>query len=123
MHDWRLLRKYAEDDSQAAFAALVRRYTDLVYCTCLRELGDPSLAEDATQAVFLVLARKTASLQRGATLSSWLFQNSPPHVQECASSRAATAADGGKGGHTHGADDAARAGRLGAGRAAAERGT
>ncbi len=74
MHDWRLLRKYVEEDSQAAFASLVRRYTDLVYCTCLRELGDPSLAEEAMQAVFLVLARKASSFRRGATLPSWLFQ-------------------------------------------------
>jgi RNA polymerase sigma factor (sigma-70 family) len=74
MHDWRLLRKYVEEDSQAAFADLVRRYTDLVYCTCLREIGDAPLAEEATQAVFLVLARKAPSFGHGTTLSSWLFQ-------------------------------------------------
>ncbi len=74
MHDWRLLRKYVEEDSQAAFADLARRYTDLVYCTCLREIGDAPLAEEAAQAVFLVLARKAPSFHRGTTLSSWLFQ-------------------------------------------------
>ena len=72
--DWQLIRKYVEGDRQAAFSALVRRHTDLVYCTCLRELGEPSLAEDAAQAVFLILARKAASFRPGTTLSSWLFQ-------------------------------------------------
>ena len=72
--DWQLIRQYVGGDKQAAFSALVRRHTDLVYCTCLRELGEPSLAEDAAQAVFLILARKAPSFRPGTTLSSWLFQ-------------------------------------------------
>jgi RNA polymerase sigma factor (sigma-70 family) len=77
MTDWQLLRKYADDNSQAAFAQLSQRYTNLVYRVCQRELGDPSLAEDAAQAVFLILARKASSLhptRQEATLSAWLFQ-------------------------------------------------
>ena len=74
MQDWRLIERFVAENSQAAFADLIRKYTDLVYCTCLRELGEPSLAEDATQAVFLVLAQKARSFRRGTTLSSWLFQ-------------------------------------------------
>ncbi len=58
MDDWRLLRQYAEQNSQEAFAALTRRYVDLVYSVCRRELSDPDLADDVTQAVFLILARK-----------------------------------------------------------------
>ena len=72
--DWQLIRKYVQKDAQAAFAALVRRHLGMVYCTCLRELGEPSLAEDATQAVFLILARKARTFRPGTTLSSWLFQ-------------------------------------------------
>ena len=72
--DWQLIRKYIQDGGQAAFGGLVRRHMDLVYSTCLRELSDPSLAEEATQAVFLVLARKAHSFRAGTTLSSWLFQ-------------------------------------------------
>jgi RNA polymerase sigma factor (sigma-70 family) len=74
MTDWQLIQKYVQDDAQAAFGGLVRRHTDLVYGTCLRETGDPSLAEEATQAVFLILARKAQSFRPGTTLSSWLFQ-------------------------------------------------
>ena len=72
--DWQLIKKYVGADGQAAFGDLVRRHTDLVYCTCLREIGDPSLAEEATQAVFLILAQKARSFRPGTTLSSWLFQ-------------------------------------------------
>ena len=74
MTDWQLIRKYVEGDRQAAFGDLVRRHTGLVYCTCLREIGEPTLAEDAAQAVFLILARKAHSFRPGTTLSSWLFQ-------------------------------------------------
>ncbi len=73
MDDWRRLKQYAHDGSEAAFAELIRRHTDLVYSVCLREIGDPMLAEEATQAVFLVLAQKAASLRQEAALASWLF--------------------------------------------------
>ena len=73
--DWQLIQKYVQEGVQAAFGDLVRRHTNLVYCTCLREIGDPALAEDATQAVFLILAQKSRSFRPGTTLSSWLFQS------------------------------------------------
>lgn len=75
--DWQLVRKFADDHSQSAFSELTRRYTNLVYRVCRRELGDAALAEDAAQAVFLLLARKAPTLRPSradATLSSWLFQ-------------------------------------------------
>lgn len=73
MHDGRLLREYAEHGSQAAFARLVERYLRLVYSACLRETGEAGLAEDAAQAVFLLLARKAPSLTARASLAGWLF--------------------------------------------------
>jgi len=48
----------------------------LVYWTCRRALNDPQLAEDASQAVFLLLAQKAKSLKRGVVLSGWLFNTS-----------------------------------------------
>ncbi len=77
MTDWQLLQKFTQENSQTAFSELSRRYTNLVYCTCLRELGNAAQAEDAAQAVFLLLARKAPFLhpnRQAATLSSWLFQ-------------------------------------------------
>jgi len=46
----------------------------LVYAACLREVGDPALAEDAALSVFLVLARRAPSLRGGTGLAGWLFQ-------------------------------------------------
>ncbi|HEV8542184.1 MAG TPA: sigma-70 family RNA polymerase sigma factor [Verrucomicrobiae bacterium] len=69
-----LLRAYAEEKSEPAFAELVRRYIDLVYSAALRQVnGNSSLAEDVTQSVFLDLARKAGSLTRHSSLAGWLF--------------------------------------------------
>ncbi|BDI30855.1 hypothetical protein CCAX7_29060 [Capsulimonas corticalis] len=71
--DWELLRAFVETNSQAAFAELTKRYLRLVYATCLREVGDRTQAEDVTQAVFLLLARKAPTFRSSIVLPSWLF--------------------------------------------------
>ena len=74
MEDRLLLRRFVQDNSEEAFAALTARYLNLVYAVCRRELADAETAEDVTQAVFLILARKAPSLSRNVVLSGWLFQ-------------------------------------------------
>ncbi len=74
MEDRLLLQRFVKDHSQEAFAVLTARYLSLVYAVCRRELEDADAAEDVTQAVFLILARKAPSLGRGVVLSGWLFQ-------------------------------------------------
>jgi RNA polymerase sigma factor (sigma-70 family) len=74
--DVELLRAYARDRSETAFAELVRRHLDLVYSVALRNLaGDVHLAEDVTQQVFADLARKAAPLSRRAVLGGWLYRS------------------------------------------------
>jgi len=72
--DWMLLRRYAKENSQEAFAILTERYLGLVYSVCLRELHDPELAQDVTQAVFLLLARTAPSFRSRTALPGWLFR-------------------------------------------------
>jgi len=72
--DWLLLRRYARENSQEAFAVLTTRYLSLVYSVCQREVHDPEQAQDVTQAVFLLLARTAPSFRSRTALPSWLFR-------------------------------------------------
>ncbi|HEX7578077.1 MAG TPA: sigma-70 family RNA polymerase sigma factor, partial [Verrucomicrobiae bacterium] len=74
MDDWQLLRDYAQRNSEEAFRVLVDRYAGLVYHAALRQSGNPEMAQDVTQAVFIALARKADRLPRGTVLSGWLFR-------------------------------------------------
>ena len=74
MEDSALLRQYVESRSDEAFATLVSRHVNLVYSVALRHAGVPQDAEEITQAVFIILAKKAAQLGQVRVLSGWLFQ-------------------------------------------------
>lgn len=74
MDDMELLREYATRHSEEAFATLATRHIDLVYSAALRHTRNHHQAQEVTQAVFVVLARKAGSLNPRTVLAGWLFQ-------------------------------------------------
>ncbi len=72
--DMDLLRQYADGNSDDAFAALVTRHVDLVFSAALRKTGNPHAAEEITQAVFIILAKKAGRIVDKTILPGWLYQ-------------------------------------------------
>ncbi len=70
--DGELLTRYAQHRDEEAFAELVRRLGPAVYGVCRRVLGASPDADDAFQVVFLVLARKAASVRPPSRVAAWL---------------------------------------------------
>jgi len=73
-NDMELVRNYTRQNSESAFAELVRRHINLVYSVAMRFTGNPGDAEDVTQAVFILLARKAAGLSDRTALTGWLYE-------------------------------------------------
>ncbi len=72
--DRELLQRFAQTRDEASFEILVRRYIGFVHAISRRRLRDPHSADDATQAVFIVLARKAAEVARSPSVMGWLHR-------------------------------------------------
>lgn len=71
--DEALLTRHLDGD-RSAFAELLTRHERRVYGICLRMLGNPEDAADATQEAFLAVLRKAGTFRGGAAFSTWLYR-------------------------------------------------
>jgi RNA polymerase sigma factor (sigma-70 family) len=75
MNDAELLSAYEKSGSESAFGKLVERYIGMVYGLALRRTGDRQLAEEVSQNVFTILARKAhTGFKARPVLANWLYQ-------------------------------------------------
>ena len=70
--DMDLVREFARSTSEEAFAELVSRHLNLVFSVARRRVVDFHSAEEVTQAVFVLLARKADQLGPHTIVSAWL---------------------------------------------------
>jgi RNA polymerase sigma factor (sigma-70 family) len=72
--DLELLWEFGRNGDNAAFATVAARYIDLIYSAALRQVRDPHVAEDVTQAVLIILMNKASSLEAGTIVPGWLIR-------------------------------------------------
>ncbi|MES2921741.1 MAG: sigma-70 family RNA polymerase sigma factor, partial [Verrucomicrobiota bacterium] len=70
--DAELLAEWLGHHREPAFHALVARYAGLVHMAAKRTCGDETIAAEASQLVFILLARKAKSLASRSSLAGWL---------------------------------------------------
>src|SRR5262245_26182879 len=77
--DAQLLREYAGQGDESAFAEIVQRHTNLVYSAALRQVDSPAVAAEIAQNVFIGLARAAQALSgrmaAEASLAGWLCRS------------------------------------------------
>src|SRR5258708_7762692 len=72
--DMQLLQQYAASRCEESFRTIVTRHLDMVYSVALRHVSHVEEAQEITQAVFIILARKADRLPPGTVLAGWLYQ-------------------------------------------------
>ncbi len=74
MDDMELMQEWVDHGSEDAFRSIVDRHVNLVYSTARRLVSNPHEAEEVTQTVFILLARKARSLSKETVMAGWLYR-------------------------------------------------
>src|SRR5580700_1681276 len=71
--DRELIEAFVREESENAFRCLVERHARWMFAAAYRQLRDRQLAEDATQAAFIILLQKAHAMPSNTKISTWLF--------------------------------------------------
>ena len=74
MDDLELIKEWTDRGSDDAFRSLVERHVNLVFSVARRSVPTPHQAEEITQTVFIILARKAHTLSCQTILAGWLYR-------------------------------------------------
>ncbi len=80
LSDSELVARFKTGDRHA-FSQIVRRYQNRVYSLCLRWLGEPGLAEEVAQDVFVALFRSLVRFRGESSLSTWIYRVTINHCK------------------------------------------
>ena len=70
-----LLKQFLENGrSDKSFTHIVKATGGLVYGSALRRTKNSALADEVTQIVFIILAKKAESLSKHPSINSWLYR-------------------------------------------------
>lgn len=72
--DHQLLEQYQRTRDDAPLQVLISRYLNQVYSSAVRQVRDPHLAEDVTQAVFILFSQRAAGFSPSVIIPGWLFR-------------------------------------------------
>ncbi|MFT4550949.1 MAG: hypothetical protein ACI9MB_004930, partial [Verrucomicrobiales bacterium] len=67
------LALFAENGDEAAFRRVVDALSGLTFSSAMRRTADRGMAEEVTQNVFAILARKASKLHGHSSLEGWVF--------------------------------------------------
>ena len=78
--DEELLRRFKRGEV-SAYSDLVMRYQDRVFAQCMRWMGDPRIAEEVAQDVFLAIYRALPRFRGESKVSTWIFRITVNHCK------------------------------------------
>ncbi len=73
MRDYEVISNYLKTQASKCFNLLYNRYASKIYGKCLTILKDESLAEDATQEIFMKIFINLSRFEEKAKFSTWIY--------------------------------------------------
>jgi RNA polymerase sigma factor (sigma-70 family) len=73
MKDLEVIRVYLETQASLCFSLLYKRYAGKIYSKCLSLLKDETLAQDATQEIFMKIFTNLSRFKERSKFSTWVY--------------------------------------------------